>query len=107
MAIHESHNSTAAHDVSPFHIGSLLRSVYSMMISVFPFRFSYVQQIHVKIKAEAAVAFAFHALKQVYDHVESWQAKWKARRLEAVRLASEQQKKCRKRKRNKKKRKQA
>lgn len=99
MAAQQS-NSTVAFEAlvsAPF---SLLSHVYSAVVSVLPFRFSFVQQVHVKLKAEAAVIFAFRFVKQVYTYFNDWRAKREARSLEAVKEAAKKEKK--RRRRNKK-----
>jgi len=90
-------NSTLAFETlvsAPF---SFLSNAYSAAVTVFPFRFSFVQQVHVKLKAEAAVMFAFRFVKQTFAYFRDWRAKREARRLEIAKEAAKNEKKRRKR----------
>jgi hypothetical protein len=96
MAAQQS-NSTVAFErfvSAPF---SFLSDMYSAAASVIPFRFSLVQQVHVKLKAEAVVMFAFCFVKQAFTYFKDWQAKREARRLEAAKGVAIAEKKRRKR----------
>lgn len=42
-------------------------TLYSTLVPNLPLSVAYVQQVHVKLKAEAAVMFVFYTLKQVYS----------------------------------------
>lgn len=102
MAAHQS-NSTVAFETlvsAPF---AFLSKAYSAAVSVLPFRFSFVQQVHVKLKAEAAVMFAFCLVKHAFAYIKGWRAGREARRLEAAReKAKKEKKKRRQRFRNRK-----
>lgn len=81
---------------------SFLSNVYSAAVSILPVKFSLVQQVHVKLKAEATVMFAFCFLKQVYASFKSWRVKRETRRLEAVKEVAKKEKKRKRRNRGRK-----
>ena len=93
------YNTTGTFDAptfAPFAPFALLRTFCTTVLSKLPFNFSYVQQVHVKLKAETAVMFAFYFAKQVYAYGKSWRAKREGERLRQVRDAARKEKKKRK-----------
>lgn len=101
MAAQQS-NSTVPFDTlvsTPF---SFLSNVYLAAVSVLSFKFSFVQQVHVKLKAEAAVMFAFYLVKRGFACFEVWRAKRETMRVEAAKEAAKKEKKHRKRNRRRK-----
>ncbi|XPS73267.1 hypothetical protein M3J09_005417 [Ascochyta lentis] len=93
------HNTTATLDTPSFTPFSVLNTLYTSIVSKLPVRFSYVQQVHVKVKAEAAVVFVFYVLKQVYACYKSWQTKREERKMRQAIDAARMEKKKRKRNR--------
>ena len=96
------HNITTTHDAFVLAPFSLLGDMCAAAASRFPLRFSFAQQVHVKLKAEAAVMFVFYSLKQVCAYLRSWQARREKRRPEEVKVAvkREKQKRKKRKKRN-------
>lgn len=103
MAAQQS-NSTVAFETLLSAPLSFLNNAYSAAASLFPFRFSFVQQVHVKLKAEAAVMFAFFFVKQVFECFKNWRAEREASRLGTAKEAAMTEKKRRKRNRRRKRR---
>lgn len=97
-------NSTATIETLVAAPLSLLGNVYTAVASMLPMKLSFAQQVHIKIKAEAAVMFAFYALKRVYVYLVGWQAGREARRLRGIEEASTKERKKRKRRRRHKER---
>ena len=63
------YNATAIFEVSSFAPFALLNRVHTANAPMLPPKLSFVQQVHIKLKAEAAVMFVFYVLKQVYIYI--------------------------------------
>ena len=99
------HNTTVALGAlttTPFTLFTLLKTSCTAVLSKIPFSFSYVQQVHVKLKAETVVMFVFYFVKQVYAYGKSWHAKREGERLRQARNVARKEKKKKKGKRYKK-----
>jgi hypothetical protein len=80
-------------------------NVYRAIVPKLAFSFSCVQQVHIKLKAEAAVMFVFYTLKQTYAYFKAWLARRAERRLLQERSAEKEKKKTKRKKRKQRKRK--
>lgn len=96
-------NTTDVSTAPAFTLPVLLRTIYAAILSKLPFRFSYVEQVHVKLKAEAAVMFAFYILKQIYKQFMTWYARRATVRQQMIEGAVIETKKRRKQKKRNKK----
>jgi hypothetical protein len=65
-------NSTATLEASTSVPSGFISAVCKSITSKLPIRFSCVQQVHVKLKAEAAVMFVFYILKRLHAYCKSW-----------------------------------
>jgi hypothetical protein len=80
----------------------LFGSLCDATTSILPFRFSFTQQVHIKLKADSTVIFLVHIVKQGWAYWTRWRAE---KTKKAVQIAkAEAKKEHTRRKRSKDKR---
>lgn len=89
-----------------FHDSSWFGTLCEMVTSVLPLRFSFTQQVHVKLKAESTVIFVFYIVKQIQMHWRQWRAEKEQKVRRPTKAETRRDRKMRKRDRKKVKRKQ-